>query len=237
MGRDPHDAVHPGAGSPHRVRVCGREQEGSGLTGTSSGGQDGDGPAHGSAFLFFRRHASNAYECGTAVTAVIATLTVVILAATLLAPVAVRAEQETLGSEAACSLVRASMRRLAKAERNQALALHLMPEGKPTPMAQARFTELEAEIADLRKVLKRVREDAQPGDQYVTRCVDMGFSSLIEAEALVNRLRPLVMSDGGMWSIDSLLMSGELPAERELLPGQQPFPGVPARSEPAHPLR
>jgi hypothetical protein len=236
MGRDSRDAVHPGAGSSHHVRVRGRGQ-GSGLTGTSSGGKDGGGPAYGSAFLFFRGHAWGVCGCRAAVTAVILTLATVTLAVSLLAPAVVRAEQETLGSEAACSLVRASMRRLAKAERNQALALHLMPEGKPTPMAQARFTELEAEIADLRKVLKRVREGAQPGDPYVRRCVDMGFSSLIEGETLINRLRPMVMSDGGMWGIDSLLMSGELPAERQLLPGQQPLLGAPARSEPAHPLR
>jgi hypothetical protein len=95
----------------------------------------------------------------------------------------------------ACTTIRDSVRKVAKAERDQALALHLMADGKPTPMVQARLTELQAQIDDLRAVLRRVRNGASRHNADISECLDMGFRSLNDGESVTRQIQDIVMGD------------------------------------------
>ena len=97
--------------------------------------------------------------------------------------------------EVACTTIRDSVRKVAKAERDQALALHLMADGKPTPMVQARLTQLQAQMDDLRAVLRRVRDGASRHNADVSKCLDMGFRSLNDAESVTRQIQDIVMGD------------------------------------------
>ena len=97
--------------------------------------------------------------------------------------------------EVACTTIRDSVRKVAKAERDQALALHLMADGKPTPMVQARLTQLQAQMDDLRAVLRRVRDGASRHNADVSECLDMGFRSLNDAESVTRQIQDIVMGD------------------------------------------
>lgn len=122
---------------------------------------------------------------------------ILIVAALAFSVPARSASESSLTAEAACSRIRGSMRQLAKAERNQALALHLMADGKPTPLVASRLGELQQQMGNLRQVLRDVRDRAPVGDQYVSECVDLGFRSLSEAENLSAEIQDIVMSEGG----------------------------------------
>jgi hypothetical protein len=139
--------------------------------------------------------------------------------------VPLRAEEVRLGSEAACSEIRASISRLAEAERNQAFALRLMPKGQPTPMVEERLTELRARIGDLREVLRRVRQGVSPEDQYVNECVNIGFRSLVEAEEVSSEVGNMVMAEGA-----GLGLGPGLKSTGPKLP-EPPLPGASERPE------
>jgi hypothetical protein len=136
------------------------------------------------------------------------------------------AEETRLGSEAACSEIRASISRLAQAERRQAFALRLMPKAGPTPMVAARFSELRSRIEDLRGVLTRVRQAVPHNDEYVNRCVTLGFRSLVEAEEVSSTVGDMVMSEGGGFGV------GPRPDSIGRL---KPGPLLPGRGLPAAP--
>jgi hypothetical protein len=130
-----------------------------------------------------------------------------------------------LPDPAGCIEIRESIRSLAKAERNQALALHLMAGGKPTPMVQTRFTELQAQIGELREVLRRARDDSSATDSYVSDCIGMGFQSLNDAENLSKKIQDIMngenSSPAAQIKSDQPNVSQKLP-EPVLPPGKRP---------------
>ena len=132
----------------------------------------------------------------------------------LLAGPARAASPAPIPPEVACTSIRDSVRKVAKAERDQALALHLMADGKPTPMVQARLTELQAQIDDLRAVLRRVRNGASRHNADVSECLDMGFRSLNDAESVTRQIQDIVMGDS---TAPPQLRTGEPDARK--LPG------------------
>jgi hypothetical protein len=102
-----------------------------------------------------------------------------------------------LPPEVACARIRDAVLQVAAAERNQALALHLMAEGKPTPLVQTRLTELQAHIGDLREVLRRARNGASHRNADVSECIAMGFQLLTDAESVSRQIQDIVMGEGG----------------------------------------
>src|SRR5690349_19014608 len=86
---------------------------------------------------------------------------VIVVIAAMLAVSAVSthaAGESSLSAEAACTQIRGSVKQLAHAERNQALALHLMSDGKPTALVASRLGELQQQMGNLRQVLRNVRD-------------------------------------------------------------------------------
>ena len=138
------------------------------------------------------------------------------------------ASPSPLPPDVACSQVRESVRNVAKAERNQALALHLMADGKPTPMVQARLTELQAQVDDLRAVLRRVRNGASRHGADVSECLEMGYRSLSDAESVTRQIQDIVMGEASPLGTPSQLRSDE-PGARKL-PAPR-FPPEPSRED------
>lgn len=130
--------------------------------------------------------------------------------------------------ELACAQIREAVRKVAAAERNQALALHLMADGKPTPMVQTRLTELQAQIGDLREVLRNVRHGASRRNPDVSECLDMGFRSLSDAESVSRQIQDIVMGEGGPLGLPPQIKSDEHAGEK--LP-EPPLPSAPSRKE------
>ncbi len=122
-----------------------------------------------------------------------------LLALALLASAAYGAShpETRLTAETSCREIRAALSALAKAEREQALALHLMADGKPTPVVEARLTELQVRTSALRAILRKVRDKGPADDPQVQRCVALGFRSLFEAETLSNEIEQVVIASGG----------------------------------------
>jgi hypothetical protein len=121
------------------------------------------------------------------------------------------------------------VRQVAKAERNQALALHLMADGKPTPIVQARLTELQAQIGDLREVLRRVRNSASRRNSEVSECLEMGFQSMTDAENVSRQIQDIVMGEGGPLGLPPQIKSGDEPGAQKL--PEPPLPPAPSRAE------
>jgi len=130
-------------------------------------------------------------------------------------PAAYAAGSGPIPPDSACAAIRDSVRSVAKAERDQALALHLMADGKPTPMVQARLTELQAQIDDLREVLRRVRNGESRHNSDVSECLDMGFRSLNDAESVTRQVQDVVMGDTGSM-IAPKLRSSDVPDVEKL---------------------
>lgn len=121
-------------------------------------------------------------------------------------------EDGRVAPDAACAEIRASIDQVARAEREEALALHLMAEGKPTPVVETKLTELQARIGELRETLRRMRHSAPMDDQHVAECINLGFGSLSQAESLSAEIEDIVMRDGGPLGLPPQLKpSGELP--------------------------
>ena len=129
--------------------------------------------------------------------------------------------------DSACTIIRDSVRKVAKAERDQALALHLMADGKPTPMVQARLTELQAQIGDLREVLRRVRKGTSRHNSDVAECLEMGFRSLNDAESVTRQIQDVVMGDSGALAGPKL---NSVEPDAEKLPAPESTP-APSREE------
>ncbi len=134
---------------------------------------------------------------------------------------AASASPSPLTPEAACAQIREAVHKVATAERNQALALHLMADGKPTPMVQTRLTELQAQIGDLREVLRRARKAASRHHSDSSDCISMGFQSLTDAENVSRQIQDIVMGEGGPLPH---LKSGESGGQRLPVPPLQPSP-------------
>jgi hypothetical protein len=118
----------------------------------------------------------------------------IIFATFIVAPASARgADDPSFAADLACRQIRESVRKVAKAERDEAFALHMMTPGKPTPMAQARLTELQAELGNLREILRRTRNGA--ASHEASDCVDMGSQSLADGERLSKQIQD-TMSEG-----------------------------------------
>ncbi len=154
-------------------------------------------------------------------------------AAILAAPVRAASHPEAqLTAEMACREIRVSLAALAEAERNQALALHLMADGKPTPIVEARLTVLQARISELRAALRKARIQGPSHDPEVSNCVKLGFRSLIDAEVLSNDVEQVVTVSGG--PLSAPLRAGE--SKWAEFPGAAlpppPAPAAPSRAAP-----
>lgn len=110
--------------------------------------------------------------------------------------------------EVVCSQIREAVHKVAAAERDQALALHLMADGKPTPMVQTRLTQLQAKIGDLREVLRRARDGSPKHNSDASECIAMGFRSLTDAESVSRQIQDIVMEDGGVLALPPQIRSG-----------------------------
>ena len=130
--------------------------------------------------------------------------------------------------EVACAQIRDAVLKVATAERNQALALHLMADGKPTPLVQTRLTELQAQIGDLREVLRRSRNGTSRHNSDAAECISMGFQSLSDAERVSRQIQDIVMGEGGPLGPPPQLKSGESGAQK--LP-EPPLPPAPSHEE------
>ena len=82
-------------------------------------------------------------------------------------------------------------------------------------MVQARLTELQAQIDDLREVLRRVRNGAKHRNSDASECLDMGFRSLSDAESVTRQIQDVVMGEASPLGTPSQIRSGE-PAARKL---------------------
>ncbi len=137
-------------------------------------------------------------------------LTAMLAAATFAAPFP--DDQGGVAPDVACAEIRASIDQVARAEREQALALHLTAEGRPTPVVETKLTELQSRIGDLRETLRKMRHHAPIYDQHVAECIDLGFRSLSQAESLSSEIEDIVMRDDGPLGLPPQLKpSGELP--------------------------
>ncbi len=138
-----------------------------------------------------------------------------------------------LTAETSCREIRLTLKSLAESERNQALALHLMADGKPTPIVEARLTELQARVSALRAILRKVRDNGPADDPQVQQCVALGFRSLVEAETLSNEIEQVVIASGG--ALTAPLRAGEskwakFPGGK--LPQPPPSAAAPSRAAP-----
>ena len=98
-----------------------------------------------------------------------------------------------ISSEQACAMIRAALRDLAKAEREQAFALDLDPGGRGnSPMVETQLALLLERSSRLREVLRTVRQSAAPADPRVEQCSKMGFRALVEAERLTTSVEEVL---------------------------------------------
>jgi hypothetical protein len=138
-------------------------------------------------------------------------------------------QTSTLTPEAGCAQIRASIDRLADAERNQAFALHLMGNGKPTEMVETRLAQLDERCSDLRGTLRSVRNRTPLDDARVSECVEMGFEQLNKAESLSRDIQSIVASQGGALGIPDQLK--QFPPEDERKLPTPPLPSGPDHAE------
>src|SRR5258708_34045585 len=103
-----------------------------------------------------------------------------------------------------------------------------MADGKPTPMVQARLTELQAQIGDLREVLRRARNAASHRNSDTSECISMGFTSLTDAENVSRQIQDVVMGEGGALGMSPQIKPGEPDAQK--LP-EPPLPPAPSHAE------
>jgi len=103
-----------------------------------------------------------------------------------------------------------------------------MADGKPTPMVQARLTELQAQIDDLREVLRRVRNGTSRRRADVSECLNMGYRSLSDGENVTRQIQDIVMGDS-----EPLATPGQFnPDEPDALKLHAPrLPSAPSRAE------
>ena len=101
-----------------------------------------------------------------------------------------------------------------------------MADGKPTPVVQTRLTELQAQIGNLREVLRHAREWFEAHNADVQECLAMGFQSLTDAENVSRQIQDIVMGEGGPLGLPPQIKSGES-GGRKL-----PEPRFAARPEP-----
>jgi hypothetical protein len=130
--------------------------------------------------------------------------------------------------EVGCPQIRDAVHKVAAAERNEALALHLLADGKPTPIVQTRLTELQAQIGELREVLRQARKSPSHRNSDTAECISMGFKSLTEAESVSRQIQDVVMGEGGALGLPPQIKSGEPDAEK--LP-EPPLPPAPSHAE------
>jgi hypothetical protein len=143
-------------------------------------------------------------------------------------PLPSTASSRPIGPELACPQIRDAVHKLAEAERNEALALHLMADGKPTPVVQTRLTELQEQIGNLREILRRARKGSPRHNPDVQECLSMGFQSLNDAENVSRQIQDIVMDEGGPLGLPPQIKSGGSGAPQ--LP-EPPLPPAPSRAE------
>jgi hypothetical protein len=98
-----------------------------------------------------------------------------------------------LSSDQACAMIRRALHGLARAERKQALALDLDPDGHgDTAMVQAQLAILLERSDELRDALRIVRQSGFAGDENVERCSAMGLHALVEAERLTTTVEEVL---------------------------------------------
>jgi hypothetical protein len=98
-----------------------------------------------------------------------------------------------VNGEQACAMIRRALHDLADAERKQALALDLDPDGRgDTAMVQAQLAILLERSDALRAALRIVHQSELARDENVERCSAMGFRALVEAERLTTTVEEVL---------------------------------------------
>jgi hypothetical protein len=106
-------------------------------------------------------------------------------------------EQVETSPSSSCSEIHQELSRLARAERDQALALQLFSRGAGAPIVQARLQELQEVSADLRETLRRVHASRIANDSSVSECLKLGYQSLFAAEKVTSEVeRVLIQAHG-----------------------------------------
>lgn len=106
-------------------------------------------------------------------------------------------EQSEASPSALCSEIHQELSRLARAEREQALALQLFSRGAGAPIVQARLQQLQEVSADLRETLRRVHASRVANDSSVSECLKLGYQSLFAAEKVTSEVeRVLIRAHG-----------------------------------------
>ncbi len=95
-------------------------------------------------------------------------------------------------------------------------------------MVQTRLTELQAQIGELREVLRRARNGASRHNSDVSECISMGFQSLTDAESVSRQIQDIVMGEGGPLGLPPQIKSGESGGQK--LP-EPPLPPAPSHEE------
>jgi hypothetical protein len=136
---------------------------------------------------------------------------------------------EELSAHQACAEIRNAIRRLAEAERAQALALTLSARGGSIARVELQLHELLARTRDLRGALRRARLSRAARDphlkEYVEECVKLGFAQLPAAEQLSSEVQELLMEWRGV---------PRTPSSSAITP---PAVGTRGKSAPAAPAR
>ncbi len=95
-------------------------------------------------------------------------------------------------------------------------------------MVQTRLTELQAQIGDLREVLRRVRNGTSHHNADVQECISMGFQSLTDAENVSRQIQDIVMDEGGAPGMPPQIKPGQSGVQK--LP-EPPLPRAPRHEE------
>lgn len=130
----------------------------------------------------------------------------------------------------ACADIRGALSALAKAEREQALALSLNPRGSSTAAIEIKLNDLLARTQQLRDALKSARTSGSRRDPHLEQCIAAGFAALVDAEKLSSEVQAIVLERRG-YSGESRALTP--PASSP--PRQPGGPAAPAAPAPAAP--
>jgi len=106
------------------------------------------------------------------------------------------ADESELSAESACAEIRASVSRLARAERSQADALQLVGHGADLAPVASQLNRLLAQVADLRATLRKVSQSRLTHDPAVASCLTLGYRALYDAEKLTTEVEQILLEIG-----------------------------------------
>lgn len=130
----------------------------------------------------------------------------------------------------ACADIRGALSALAKAEREQALALSLNRPGSSTAAIEIKLNDLLAHTQQLRDALKSARTSGAARDPHLEQCIAAGFGALVDAEKLSSDVQAIVLERRGYSGESRALTPPASPPARQ--PGGRAAPVAPAPAAP-----